>query len=62
MTWGVTLQQRPMHVFPLDDLREHEVSLKCWCHPVADEDVPDLWVHTSMDGREAFESGERLPS
>lgn len=51
-----------IHVIPLGDFREHEVSLSCWCHPVADDDEPGLIVHRAMDGREAFESGERLPS
>lgn len=45
-----------IHVIPLGDFREHEASLSCWCHE------PGLIVHRAMDGREAFESGERLPS
>lgn len=49
-----------IHVYPLGDLREHEVSQQCWCKPVEDDD--GVWVHPSMDGREAFETGERLPS
>lgn len=50
-----------VHVVPLGDLREHKVDA-CWCHPTpAPEDEDVLWHH-SMDGREAFESGERLPS
>jgi hypothetical protein len=36
-----------MHVLPLSDLREHEVGLGCWC--------------TALDGREAYERGERRP-
>jgi hypothetical protein len=47
------------HVVPLHDLREHEVNGSCWCKPTLDEGV---WLHHSMDGREAFETGERQPS
>jgi hypothetical protein len=46
-------------VVPLHDLREHEVNGSCWCKPTLDEGV---WLHHSMDGREAFETGERQPS
>jgi hypothetical protein len=47
-----------MHVLPLSDLREHEVSLECWCGPVEDDGVV---VHNALDGREAYERGERRP-
>ena len=50
------------HVYPLDDLREHVTDTAegtCWCNPTEDE---DLLIHHSMDGREAFETGERQPS
>lgn len=47
------------HVVPLNDLREHVTNGSCWCRPTLDEGV---WLHHSMDGREAFETGERLPS
>lgn len=59
MTWGLTMTT-PMHVVPMDDLRDHTIDTPCWCRPVEGED--GIWVHESMDGREAFESGERLPS
>ena len=49
----------PIHVYPIADLREHEISADCWCKPEADE---ELIVHHALDGREAFETGERLPS
>lgn len=54
--WLVT---KDCHVMPLKDLREHVVSEGCWCGPVEDEGV---MVHNSMDGREAYERGERLVS
>lgn len=47
------------HVYPVNDLREHDLNGNCWCKPTLDEGV---WLHHSMDGREAFETGERLPS
>jgi hypothetical protein len=47
-------------VVPLHDLREHEVNGSCWCRPQRNED--DVWIHNSMDGREAFETGQRKPS
>jgi hypothetical protein len=50
------------HVVPMGDLRDHDASTACWCHPTEDDDEPSVYVHHSMDGREAFESGERLPS
>jgi len=49
------------HIVPINDLREHELSPECWCRPVPDEEH-DVWVHKSLDGREAFEAGERQPS
>lgn len=42
---------------PLGDFREHVASRRCWCLPVESE--PYVWVHNSLDGREAFETGER---
>jgi hypothetical protein len=47
-----------VHVVPLNDLREHEVSVGCWCHPTPLEDDPSVYVHHSLDGREKYESGE----
>lgn len=48
------------HVVPIDDLRDHLPSSDCWCYPTEDE--AGVLVHHAMDGREAFETGERLPS
>lgn len=50
-----------MHVIPINDLREHEASAECWCNPTPDEEH-DLFVHHSLDGREAYETGEKRPS
>jgi hypothetical protein len=51
------------HVYPVDDLREHELNGSCWCRPTLDDEGSEpIWIHNSLDGREAFETGERLPS
>lgn len=44
-----------IHVIPINDLREHLESEKCWCKPDLDENV---CVHHSMDQREKYETGE----
>ena len=49
------------HVIPIGDLREHEPSPKCWCHPTPDEEH-DYYRHHALDGREAYETGERKPN
>jgi hypothetical protein len=48
---------KAIHVVPLNDWREHELSKACWCRPVKDQEE-DIWIHNAMDGREAFETGE----
>lgn len=48
---------------PVNDLREHHANGSCWCKPTKDDEGKEtVWVHHSMDGREAFETGERKPS
>ncbi len=50
------------HVYPLGDLREHELTVDCWCEPLMEEgDVGVLVIHNSMDRREEYEEG-RKPS
>ena len=51
---------KPVHVLPLNDLREHTASADCWCKPTLDGDDP-IYVHHSMDRREEYENG-RKPS
>jgi len=61
VNWAIS----PTHVYPLTDLREHDLTADCWCRPETKEysDRAGLVVvHNSMDGREAFERGERKPS
>ncbi len=46
------------HVYPIDDLRDHDTSgaAECWCKPEQNEF--GCWVHHSMDQREKYETGE----
>lgn len=37
------------HVVPREDLRAHEMSEGCWCHPFEEDGVI---VHNAMDERE----------
>lgn len=52
-------QDDNLHVVPENDLREHEISERCWCRPQRDDEAPNVIVHNSMDGREFYETGER---
>lgn len=57
MTWNVIrLETGERHVLPIDDLKPHDEAAACWCRPF-DED--GIWVHNSMDQREAFENGRQ---
>jgi hypothetical protein len=48
-----------IHCVPVNDLKPH-LDENCPCRPEKDED--NLWNHHSYDGREKFETGERLVS
>ena len=51
---------RMIHVYPLNDLREHEVDGGyCWCRPKVDFDEAVI-IHNAMDGREQWELGRKL--
>jgi hypothetical protein len=39
-----------IHVVPIGDLREHEDTAACWCHPTLDDD--GVCIHNSLDRRE----------
>jgi hypothetical protein len=56
MAWVVERRTDAVHVWPKDDLREHE-GADCWCRPeVLDGDA--IIKHNSMDKREIYERGE----
>lgn len=44
-----------LHVVPLADLRDHQLTMQCFCLPRIDEGVV---VHNSMDRREESEHME----
>lgn len=48
--------QSQYHLAPIDDLRPHDLSGDCWCHPEQDEES-GVWIHNSMDRREEYEEG-----
>jgi hypothetical protein len=54
LAWAITRN----HVYPINDLRRHSLR-ECWCRPFDDE---GLTIHTSLDGRELYETGERSVS
>lgn len=44
------------HIIPVNDLKEHEDSSTCHCHPdVSIKDGDIFTVHNSYDGREIAE-------
>lgn len=45
-------------VYPVADLREHDLDGQCWCGP--DTDAWGVKVHRSMDRREEYERGRML--
>lgn len=49
---------KPIHVMPINDLREHEFK-DCWCNPTYDEEN-HIYIHHSMDKREEYENGRPL--
>lgn len=49
------------HIVPLRDLREHELSIHCWCEPTQDDEQETIWLHHAADGREQYEDGTRRP-
>jgi hypothetical protein len=47
-----------VHVTPIDDLKEHEMSRDCWCKPLVQQEPDDehaLVIHNAEDGRELVE-------
>jgi hypothetical protein len=56
--WMISNQNGTRHVVPINDLKPHKVE-SCWCNPTDDE---GLIIHNSMDLREKFETGDRVPS
>lgn len=57
--WGVYQWNGQMHVAPVNETHLH-VEKDCRCG--ACENADGVIVHSSFDGREAFENGTRKPS
>jgi hypothetical protein len=53
------MMREPIHIVPLNDLREHDTRTDCWCRPVPEWDAPHIFVHHCADGRDLIEKGER---
>jgi len=48
--------KRDIHVLPMKDLREHDETRTCWCHPKVERVEGGVVVtHHSADGRELVE-------
>lgn len=41
-------QDGDAHVMPMYG-REHETTVRCWCHPTRDDEEPGLVVHRDMN-------------
>lgn len=56
---GTNMAEGDVHVLPINDLREHERTRDCWCHPDCTrepyEEGPVIVTHQSLDGRELIE-------
>jgi hypothetical protein len=52
-----------VHVAPVADLVEHQLDSECCCGPELEvaEGSADLWIHHSLDGREAREHHASSP-
>lgn len=50
------------HIYPINDLQEHEMSSTCFCNPQIKDAANGelLCVHNSLDGREAVEVANEL--
>lgn len=56
---GNMKNNKPLHVYPIADLREHEIEgEQCWCDPMIEDDG-NLIIHYSMDERESYEEGRK---
>ncbi len=48
---------KPYHIIPIDDIKEHVSLPTCHCNPQLKDGV---WVHNSFDGREVYEQAAEL--
>lgn len=45
------------HIYPINDLREHEITEDCWCKPEYDDGYV---IHKAMDDRESYQNGRKM--
>ncbi len=38
----------PIHCMPINDIKEHEESILCWCHPKIDKEQPNFIIHNAF--------------
>jgi len=38
----------PVHVMPINDIKEHEESITCWCSPKRDTEEPEVIIHNAF--------------
>lgn len=57
--WVTVGCQEQMHLTPEADLIEHDLDETCVCGPYVEHlgDLDWLYMHASLDGREALEGG-----
>lgn len=57
--WHTRKPENPdedIHVYPNEDIKEHALTMDCWCKPKIEQDLPPyLIVHNSADKRELKE-------
>lgn len=60
--WKTLELDEAIHIIPIEDLRQHEESSKCWCNPSIENDLnKDIITNNSLDERELYETGCKKP-
>lgn len=45
-----------IHIIPVNDTYEHDISYECWCKPTPDKIAPKMYIHHAWDKREYNEN------
>jgi hypothetical protein len=54
------IEKNVQHVYPLGDLKEHDIDQNCWCKPELEvHGYGMIVIHSSLDGRELYEQNIR---
>lgn len=61
LAWGMWFNEEEelWHIIPLNDLKQHDDSMHCFCCPDKEGNDESEVRHNSVDGREDFEDGIR---